>query len=294
MMRLDTDPMTPALANGAGAGRGDALADPGPSDRPTAGPAAAGGERDRPGRCAPPVERAGPRRRLRARRATRGASLLVLAAMAGTFTMGWTTRGVGSARLPLMMATAPRPGDRLGARPLPRPAWTTGPDVGPRGRKRRPLRSGGTSTPPSPTRRSPWSSRDTCCPTTIERSRRMREVDEALARAYCPSREGRAVPRRPARPPLAGPRRARARRRRKVPLVPDRRPPARPPGCEAPSPRGRWPSCNGRPSCWAWSAIGATGSIASPSGSSRAVADRISAPSSSPVAIAPRAGRPWS
>ena len=34
------------------------------------------------------------------------------------------------------------------------------------------------------------------------------------------------------------------------------------PSGSRPRPPGPWPSCNGRPSCWAWSATGAIGSIA--------------------------------
>src|SRR5262249_19723546 len=47
-----------------------------------------------------------PRRRLRRGVRRAGWSLLVLVAMASTFTMGWTTRGLGSARLPWLRTAA--------------------------------------------------------------------------------------------------------------------------------------------------------------------------------------------
>ena len=45
-------------------------------------------------------------------------------------------------------------------------------------------RSSRSGRPPNPTPRPRWSFPATCCPTTITRSRPMREVDEALSRAY--------------------------------------------------------------------------------------------------------------
>lgn len=121
MMRLDTDPMT----SGQRTGRGPA--DPLPLliqvprvDEPAgrvrfwrpeaaaAGrPACWGASRPGPVGSFGAPARSQPRRRLRRGVRRAGYSLLVLAAMAGTFTVGWTTRGGGLPRLPLLSAAAP-------------------------------------------------------------------------------------------------------------------------------------------------------------------------------------------
>src|SRR5262249_44998221 len=105
MMRLDSKPITPGLRTGRG--QADTMPlliqvprvdDPHGRDR-FWHPAAAG--RVCPTWRGPSgtfraVGR--PRRRLRRGVRRAGWSLLVLVAMAGTFTMGWTTRGIGSPR----------------------------------------------------------------------------------------------------------------------------------------------------------------------------------------------------
>lgn len=118
MMRLDTDPMTPGPRTGrdqpaamplliqvprvdeprghARSWRKEAAGHARPIRRPPARSMVAGSSR-MSGR---------PRRRLR-RGVRRAAwSLLVLAAMAGTFTLGWTTRGGSVPRLPLLRTAA--------------------------------------------------------------------------------------------------------------------------------------------------------------------------------------------
>jgi hypothetical protein len=113
MMRFDTDPMTPGLRTGRGQAEAPILLIQVPRVDERHGrvrfwrPEAAGGVRPTWGRPSGTFRAAGrPRRRLRRGVRRAGWSLLVLAAMAGTFTMGWTTRGVGSRRLPLLRTAA--------------------------------------------------------------------------------------------------------------------------------------------------------------------------------------------
>jgi hypothetical protein len=121
MMRLDTKPMTTGLRTGRGQADEMPLLIQVPRfDEPHV---RAGFWRSRDagnGRQAWPDSSANlrPAGRRRFRRGVRraGWSLLVLAAMAGTFTMGWTTRG-GSARLPLLRTAALARGDGTPASP---------------------------------------------------------------------------------------------------------------------------------------------------------------------------------
>jgi len=118
MMRIDTDPMTPGPRTGRGLPAAMPLLIQVPRVDEPRGHArswrteAAG--RYRHARRGPVRSMAGdpsrsygrPRRRLR-RGVRRAAwSLLVVAAMAGTFTLGWTTRGGGAPGLPLLRTAA--------------------------------------------------------------------------------------------------------------------------------------------------------------------------------------------
>jgi hypothetical protein len=117
MMRLDTDATTPGLRSGRGQADGMAIliqvprVDE-PLERVRAWRLEEAG-RDRPAWCGPswsnpagsPHAAARPRRRLRRGVRRAGWSLLILTSMAGTFAMGWTTRG-GVPRPPLRGATA--------------------------------------------------------------------------------------------------------------------------------------------------------------------------------------------
>jgi len=119
MMRLDTNPVTPGLrarrvqAEGipvliqvprvdepCGRRRGRVWR---PEEADRGCPAWRGSSRSTSGR----TPRAGGRPRRRLRRGVRQAcwSLLVLASMASTFTMGWTTRGGGYTGMPLLSAS---------------------------------------------------------------------------------------------------------------------------------------------------------------------------------------------
>jgi hypothetical protein len=118
MIRLDTEPTTPGLQTGRTPADGMALliqvpriAEPrrcGRVWRPEAAapsrPAWPGSSRPVPsGRDRSAVR---PRRRLRRGVRRAGGSLLALALMAGTFTMGWTTRGSGIPRLAILGTAA--------------------------------------------------------------------------------------------------------------------------------------------------------------------------------------------
>jgi hypothetical protein len=126
MMRLDTKPMTPGLRTGRGQADEMPLLIQVPRFDEPHGRAGFWRSRDAghgrvEGRDPFATFRpAGRRRRLRRGVRRAGWSLLVLAAMAGTFAMGWTTRG-GSARLPLLRTAAlargeGTPGSLLGGR----------------------------------------------------------------------------------------------------------------------------------------------------------------------------------
>ena len=113
MMRLDSDPMTPGLRTGRGQADAMPLLIQVPRVDDPHGrvrvwhPEAAGHVRPTWRGPSGTFRAAGrPRRRLRRGVRRAGWSLLVLVAMAGTFTMGWTTRGIGSPRLPLLRTAA--------------------------------------------------------------------------------------------------------------------------------------------------------------------------------------------
>jgi hypothetical protein len=118
MMRLDTDPMMPAPRTGRAATeimplliQVPRVAEPtarGRLRRPESAGHGASARwiASRPGGSASPRREARPRRRLRLGVRRAGWSLMALAAMAGTFAMGWTT-GAGSPRLPLLRTAAP-------------------------------------------------------------------------------------------------------------------------------------------------------------------------------------------
>ena len=121
MMRLDTKPMTPGLRAGRGQADEMPLLIQVPRFDEPHGRAGFWRTRDAGhGRQAWPDSsrtfRPAGRRRLRRGVRRAGWSLLVLAAMAGTFTMGWTTRG-GSAGLPLLRTAALARGDGTLASP---------------------------------------------------------------------------------------------------------------------------------------------------------------------------------
>ena len=118
MTRLDTDPMTPGQRTGRAPSHGMPMLiqvprvdEPHERVRPWR-PRSAG--RGLPSGGHPSLTgaagyaRAGVRPRRRLRRGVRraGWSLLVVAAMAGTFTMGWTSRGGGLPLSPLLGTTA--------------------------------------------------------------------------------------------------------------------------------------------------------------------------------------------
>jgi len=117
MMPLDTDPTTPGLRAGRARAQAEGMAvliqvpridEPRGRVRAwrledagrTARPAWIGASRATPAGSFRTAAR--PRKRLRRGVRRAGWSLLVLVAMAGTFTMGWTTRGIGSPRPPLL------------------------------------------------------------------------------------------------------------------------------------------------------------------------------------------------
>jgi hypothetical protein len=114
MMRLNTEPTTPGLRTGRKPADGMALliqvprvAEPrrrGGVSRPEAAGSSQPAWPSSPGGA--PTERyrsaVRPRRRLRRGVRRAGWSLLVLASMAATFTMGWTTRGGGPPRLAIL------------------------------------------------------------------------------------------------------------------------------------------------------------------------------------------------
>jgi hypothetical protein len=114
MMRLDTEPMTPGLRSGRGQADGMAVLIQVPRVEEPRGrvrawrleeasraarPAWCGPSRSNPAMSVRAAVRPGSRRRLRRGVRRAGWSLLVLISMAGTFTVGWTTRG-GNPRPP--------------------------------------------------------------------------------------------------------------------------------------------------------------------------------------------------
>jgi hypothetical protein len=155
MMRLDTDPTTPGLRSGRGQADEMAILIQVPRlDEPLervrawrleeagrARPAWCGPSGSNPARSLRAAAR--PRRRLRRGVRRAGWSLLILISMAGTFTVGWTTRG-GFPRPPVLSTAAlvgdgeaPRltPGshERLSGHPVPEAegdAFAIGPALG--------------------------------------------------------------------------------------------------------------------------------------------------------------------